>query len=46
MLLFPAYLDHGVSTNETKTDRVSLAFNINFEKLDNYVNEKSEDKFK
>ena len=32
MVLFPAYLDHGVTTNETKEDRVSLAFNINFEK--------------
>ena len=32
MILFPAYLDHGVTTNETKEDRVSLAFNINFDK--------------
>ena len=31
MLLFPGYLDHGVTTNETNTDRVSLSFNINFE---------------
>ncbi len=32
MVLFPAYLDHGVTTNETKEDRVSLAFNINFDR--------------
>ena len=32
MVLFPAYLDHGVTTNETKQDRVSLAFNINFDR--------------
>ena len=31
MILFPGYLDHGVLTNETKSDRVSLSFNINFE---------------
>ena len=32
IVLFPAYLDHGVTTNETDTDRVSLAFNITFAK--------------
>jgi len=32
ILLFPAHLNHSVSTNETNQDRVSLAFNIVFEK--------------
>jgi len=31
LLLFPAYLDHGVATNETGYDRMSLSFNILFE---------------
>tara|TARA_B100001996_G_scaffold219882_1_gene169023 strand:+ start:1305 stop:1988 length:684 start_codon:yes stop_codon:yes gene_type:complete len=31
LLLFPAYLDHGVSTNESDHDRMSLSFNILFD---------------
>jgi uncharacterized protein (TIGR02466 family) len=30
MLLFPGYLYHGIKTNTTDTDRVSLSFNIKF----------------
>ena len=32
MLLFPAYVPHGVKTNETDDDRVSVSFNIMFER--------------
>ena len=31
ILLFPAYLDHGVGTNESDNDRMSLSFNILFD---------------
>ena len=31
LLLFPAYLDHGVATNESGYDRMSLSFNILFQ---------------
>ena len=31
LLLFPAFLDHGVSTNESHNDRMSLSFNILFD---------------
>ena len=30
MLLFPGWLNHGVKTNETKDERISLSFNIYF----------------
>tara|TARA_B100000003_G_scaffold104883_1_gene93916 strand:+ start:133 stop:702 length:570 start_codon:yes stop_codon:yes gene_type:complete len=30
LLLFPGWLSHGIETNETKDDRISLSFNINF----------------
>jgi len=30
LLLFPGWLEHGVATNETTSDRVSISFNINF----------------
>lgn len=32
LLLFPGYLMHGVQTNETDDDRISLAFSVNFER--------------
>ena len=32
-LLFPGWLEHGVSTNETKDRRISLSFNIEFDYL-------------
>jgi len=32
MLLFPAYVPHGVRSNETNDDRVSVSFNIMFER--------------
>jgi uncharacterized protein (TIGR02466 family) len=28
LFLFPSWLDHGVSENKTKSDRISLSFNI------------------
>ena len=30
ILLFPGWLNHGVKTNETKDERISLSFNIIF----------------
>ncbi len=30
LLLFPGWLSHGIQTNETDDDRISLSFNINF----------------
>lgn len=35
MLLFPGWLNHGVMTNETEEKRISLAFNIEFNYLEN-----------
>ena len=32
ILLFPGYLYHGVYANQTKDDRISLSFNISFQK--------------
>ena len=32
LLLFPGWLSHGVETNTTDTDRISISFNIVFEK--------------
>lgn len=32
MLLFPSYLIHGVKTNETEDDRISLAFSVMYER--------------
>tara|TARA_B100000287_G_scaffold217424_1_gene205064 strand:- start:4884 stop:5474 length:591 start_codon:yes stop_codon:yes gene_type:complete len=31
LLLFPGWLDHGVQTNDTDDERVSVSFNIRFE---------------
>ena len=31
LVLFPGFLEHGVHTNETEEDRISLSFNINLE---------------
>ncbi len=31
-ILFPGYLDHGVQTNDTDEERVSLSFNIYFDR--------------
>ncbi len=31
ILLFPAWIPHGVKTNETDNTRISISFNINFE---------------
>lgn len=30
LMLFPGWLEHGVGTNHTDSDRVSISFNINF----------------
>jgi len=32
ILLFPGYLQHGVYANQTNDDRISLSFNISFQK--------------
>ena len=32
MILFPSYIPHGVQTNETDEDRVSVSFNIYFDR--------------
>lgn len=32
MILFPAYLEHGVQTNDTDNTRISLSFNICFQR--------------
>ena len=32
ILLFPGWIDHGVQTNETDSDRISVSFNIKFRK--------------
>lgn len=32
IILFPGWLEHGVGTNHTDNDRVSLSFNINFKR--------------
>ena len=34
MILFPSYIPHGVMTNETNEDRVSVSFNIYFDRDD------------
>ena len=31
LILFPGWLDHGVQTNDTDDERVSVSFNIRFE---------------
>jgi uncharacterized protein (TIGR02466 family) len=31
IVLFPGFLDHGVQTNETEEDRISLSFNISIQ---------------
>jgi uncharacterized protein (TIGR02466 family) len=36
LLLFPAWLKHGVTTNITDSHRSSLSFNIFFDRMDNY----------
>ena len=38
MLLFPGWLRHGVTTNETDDDRVSISFNLVFDKTKKKVN--------
>lgn len=35
LLLFPGYIMHGVQTNETDEDRISLAFSMTFERWKN-----------
>ena len=34
MILFPSHLRHGVEQNQSDEDRISLAFNIDFRKID------------
>ena len=38
ILLFPGWLRHGVTMNETEDDRVSISFNIVFDKTKSKVN--------
>ena len=32
MIMFPSYLEHGVQTNDTDNTRISLSFNISFQR--------------
>ena len=36
MLLFPGFLKHGIQTNTTDHDRISISFNIHFDRKDIY----------
>ncbi len=36
MLLFPGFLKHGITTNTTDHDRISISFNIHFDRMDVY----------
>ena len=37
MVLFPSHLRHGVEQNQSDEDRISMAFNIDFRKIDDDV---------
>ena len=36
MILFPGFLKHGITTNSTDHDRISISFNIHFDRKDVY----------